>query len=102
MNGLEQVTHRVPMLSLDNSYSKAELTAWYERMCRALGAEPRGLSGELKIDGVSISLTYEDGRLATAVTRGNGLVGDEVTVAARTVRGLRQRLRPRRPRRDSG
>jgi DNA ligase (NAD+) len=88
LDGLEQITHRVPMLSLDNSYSKTELTAWYQRMCRALNAEPRGLSGELKIDGVSISLTYQDGRLTTAVTRGNGLVGDDVTVAARTIRDV--------------
>jgi len=88
LDGLEQVSHRSPMLSLDNSYSKDELKIWYERMCRAIDGAPQGLSAELKIDGVSISLTYEDGRLTTAVTRGNGLVGDDVTVAARTIRRL--------------
>jgi DNA ligase (NAD+) len=88
IDGLEQVDHAVPMLSLDNSYSKAELRSWYERMCRELGHEPDGLAAELKIDGVSISLVYEDGRLARAVTRGDGFVGDDVTTNARTIRGL--------------
>jgi len=88
LTGLQPVTHQLPMLSLDNSYSKAELRAWYERMGRELGGEPGELAAELKIDGVSISLTYENGRLARAVTRGNGLVGDDVTAAARTIRNL--------------
>jgi DNA ligase (NAD+) len=88
IDGLEQVEHVVPMLSLDNSYSKAELRTWYERMCRELGFEPDWLASELKIDGVSISLVYEDGRLARAVTRGDGFVGDDVTTNARTIRGL--------------
>jgi DNA ligase (NAD+) len=86
--GLEQAEHALPMLSLDNSYSKAELTSWHERMCRELGHQPDGLAAELKIDGVSISLVYENGRLARAVTRGDGFVGDDVTANARTVRGL--------------
>jgi DNA ligase (NAD+) len=76
------------MLSLDNSYSKDELRAWYARAGRELGHDPRGLAAELKIDGVSISLTYEDGRLSRAVTRGDGSVGDEVTANARTIRRL--------------
>ncbi len=88
LDELHQVTHQLPMLSLDNSYSKDDLLAWYERMRRELGEEPGDLAAELKIDGVSISLTYESGRLATAVTRGNGQVGDDVTAAARTIRNL--------------
>ncbi len=88
LTGLESVTHQMPMLSLDNSYSKADLETWYERMGRELDGEPGDLAAELKIDGVSISLTYENGRLVTAVTRGNGLVGDDVTAAARTIRNL--------------
>ena len=64
------------------------LRAWHRRMCRELGAAPAGLAGELKIDGVSISLVYEHGRLARAVTRGDGLVGDDVTANARTIRRL--------------
>ena len=86
--GLEQVEHTLPMLSLDNSYSKDELRAWHERICRELGHEPDGLAAELKIDGVSLSLVYVDGRLVRAVTRGDGLVGDDVTANARTIRQL--------------
>ncbi len=88
LDGLRQVAHSTPMLSLDNSYSKDDLRAWHRRMCRELGEEPSGLAAELKIDGVSMSLVYEYGRLARAVTRGDGQVGDEVTANARTIRGL--------------
>jgi DNA ligase (NAD+) len=88
LEGLEQVAHAVPMLSLDNSYSRDELYAWHDRVCRELGREPAGLAAELKIDGVSISLVYADGRLVRAVTRGDGTVGDEVTANTRTIRRL--------------
>lgn len=88
LEGLEQVAHQVPMLSLDNSYSKDDLRGWYLRMCRELGQAPAGLAAELKIDGVSISLIYEEGRLARAVTRGDGFVGDDVTANVRTIRRL--------------
>lgn len=88
LEGLEQVAHVVPMLSLDNSYSKDDLQAWYRRMCRELGRAPAALAAELKIDGVSISLIYEGGRLTRAVTRGDGFVGDDVTANARTIRRL--------------
>ncbi len=88
LDGLEQVAHSVPMLSLDNSYSRDELHAWHDRVCRDLGREPSGLTAELKIDGVSISLVYSGGRLVRAVTRGDGTVGDDVTANARTIRGL--------------
>ena len=63
LDGLQQVEHAVPMLSLDNSYSRDELSAWYARLCRDLDHEPGSLAAELKIDGVSISLVYVDGRL---------------------------------------
>ena len=88
VEGLREVEHTVPMLSLENSYSRDELHAWYGRVCRQLGREPSGLTAEPKIDGVSISLVYEHGRLIRAVTRGNGLVGDDVTANARTIRRL--------------
>lgn len=88
LTGLEQVRHAVPMLSLDNSYSRDELRAWYERVCRQLGRAPAGLVAELKIDGVSIALHYRDGRLERAVTRGDGVVGDDVTHNVRTIRQL--------------
>jgi DNA ligase (NAD+) len=88
IEGLVQVAHAVPMLSLDNSYSRDELRAWFERVSRELGRPPAGLATELKIDGVSISLLYVDGRLDRAVTRGDGVVGDDVSANARTLRGL--------------
>ena len=88
LDGLDQVAHSQPMLSLDNSYSRDELHAWYARAERELGHPPGALATELKIDGVSISLIWEDCRLVRAVTRGDGLVGDDVTANARTIRGL--------------
>jgi DNA ligase (NAD+) len=89
---LPQVRHATPMLSLDNSYNEGELEEWYARAARGLGRKPYGLVAELKIDGVSLALTYERGLLARAVTRGNGEVGDEVTGNARTIRALPLRL----------
>lgn len=88
LEGLDQVEHAFPMLSLDNTYSIAELGAWYERVSRALGNDPDGLAAELKIDGVSISLVYQEGRLVRAVTRGDGRAGDDVTANARTIRSV--------------
>lgn len=85
--------HRVPMLSLDNAFSEAELRAFDERVRKGLEreSEPRYFA-ELKFDGASISLTYVDGVLATAATRGDGATGEEVTANARTIRGLPLRL----------
>jgi DNA ligase (NAD+) len=88
LSGLQEVEHAVPMLSLENSYSRDELHAWYDRVYRELGHEPGGLAAELKIDGVSLSLVYVNGRLERAVTRGDGTVGDDVTANARTIRQL--------------
>ena len=88
LDELRQARHATPMLSLDNSYNEAELEEWFGRARRVLGRDPAGLVAELKIDGVSLSLTYEDGALSRAVTRGNGEVGDEVTSNARTIRSL--------------
>jgi len=88
LEGLDQVEHAVPMLSLDNSYSRDELHSWHDRVCRELGYPPNAFAAELKIDGVSISLVYIGGRLERAVTRGDGLVGDDVTANARTIRQL--------------
>ncbi len=88
LDGLVQVAHAHPMLSLDNSYSKEELRSWWVRAERELGRDPGDLAAELKIDGVSISLIYGDRRLVRAVTRGDGTVGDDVTANVRTIRGL--------------
>lgn len=89
---LQQVAHSVPMMSLDNSYDERDLAEWWGRAIRGLGREPDGMVAELKIDGVSLALTYEGGELVRAVTRGNGQVGDDVTANARTIRLLPTRL----------
>ncbi|MDR1518108.1 MAG: NAD-dependent DNA ligase LigA [Dysgonamonadaceae bacterium] len=82
-----QVAHRYPMLSLQNTYSEGEVAEFYNRVKRALN-EDFEVVCELKYDGTSISLTYEDGRLSQAVTRGDGKHGDEVTDNVRTVRSI--------------
>jgi len=83
--------HRVPMLSLDNVFSEGELREWDARIKRMLDMaleEPIEYTTELKIDGLSISLTYEQGRLTRAATRGTGTVGEDITPNARTIRGI--------------
>jgi DNA ligase (NAD+) len=85
------VTHRAPMLSLDNAFSVEELDAWYERLLRA-GGEGARFACELKIDGVACALTYERGRLVQAATRGDGRVGEDITANVRTVQGIPRRL----------
>jgi DNA ligase (NAD+) len=91
--GFAAVTHAEPMLSLDNAYSDDELRAFDERVRRGLaGALPEGAPpdyvAELKIDGLSIALTYEDGRLVRAATRGDGVTGEDVTFNVRTIRAI--------------
>ena len=88
----EQVTHQYPMLSLGNTYSKAEITDFYERISRFLN-EPFELVAELKYDGTSISLIYEQGKFVQAVTRGDGLRGDDVTANVRTIRSIPLKLK---------
>ena len=84
--------HRAPMLSLDNAFSLDELNAWGDRVARGLGGEPDGYMCELKIDGVACALTYENGRLTRAATRGDGRVGEDITANVRTVDGVPHRL----------
>lgn len=86
--GFSQVTHRYPMLSLANTYNEEEVAGWYENIRRDLGGEPFEVCCELKYDGLSISLTYEEGRLLRAVTRGDGTRGDDVTANVRTIRTI--------------
>ena len=83
-----QVEHRYPMLSLGNTYSESEVADFYERVRRGLEGEDFEICCELKYDGTSISLTYEDGRLAQAVTRGDGVRGDVVTDNVKTIRTI--------------
>lgn len=87
----EQVPHRYPMLSLGNTYSREEVRDFYERTARTLN-EPFEIVAELKYDGTSISLIYEDGRLMQAVTRGDGIRGDDVTANVRTIRSIPLKL----------
>ena len=87
------VTHRAPMLSLDNAFSLEELDAWAERVSKGLGGEVPPMVCEQKIDGVACALTYERGVLVKAATRGDGRVGEDITANVRTVRGIPRRLR---------
>lgn len=87
-----QVVHKYPMLSLGNTYSEEDVRDFYERTERALN-EPFEIVAELKYDGTSISLTYENGRLVRAVTRGDGTRGDDVTANIKTIRSVPLRLR---------
>lgn len=83
-----QVAHRYPMLSLSNTYNKQEVAEWYDSVKRGLGGEDFEVSCEMKYDGLSISLTYENGQLLRAVTRGDGVRGDDVTANVRTIRSI--------------
>jgi DNA ligase (NAD+) len=89
------LAHRVPMLSLDNTYSLEELKEFDERIKKGLGGEKYEYVCELKIDGVSIELIYENGELAHALTRGDGEKGDDVLANVRNIQGLPQRLQGR-------
>ena len=86
--GFETVAHRVPMLSMDNTYNADELTAFHQRTVKVLGTDDIRWTAEPKIDGVSISLLYEHGRFVRGLTRGNGRKGDDVTANLRTIRSL--------------
>ena len=89
------VVHQPPMLSIENAYSRDELSEWDARVKKGLGEESVEYEAELKIDGVSIDLLYEKGSLIRAATRGDGARGDDVTPNVRTVRSLPLRIEPR-------
>lgn len=95
VEGFAAVEHLVPMRSLDNAYSEDELRAFDERVRKAggLGDAPVAYVAEMKIDGLSIALTYVDGRLVRGATRGDGVSGDEVTANVRTIRAIPLSLR---------
>jgi DNA ligase (NAD+) len=90
------VQHRTPMLSLDNAFSSDELQAWATRVERGVGSGA-DYSCELKIDGVAVALTYEDGVLTKGATRGDGRTGEDITANVRTVRSVPQRLDVKKP-----
>ena len=98
--GFGSVEHRIPLLSLDNAFSLAELEAWYARLLKVLDREPAPgevlpalpMVGELKIDGNALALTYEQGVLVRAATRGDGSQGEEITANVRTIASVPLRL----------
>ncbi|KGO88596.1 DNA ligase [Flavobacterium rivuli WB 3.3-2 = DSM 21788] len=87
------IAHETRMYSLDNSYSKEELLEWEKRVQKGLGTTDIQYTCELKYDGASISITYEDGKLTQAVTRGDGFQGDEVTTNIKTIRAVPIKLK---------
>jgi len=89
--GFKQVSHKYPMLSLGNTYSETEVQDFYERVTKSLNNEIE-LVCELKYDGTSISLTYENGNLIQAITRGDGNKGDDVTANVKTIRSIPLKL----------
>lgn len=89
-----QVRHKYPMLSLANTYNEQDVTEWYNQVSRGLEGEPFEVCCEMKYDGLSISLTYEHGQLVQAVTRGDGVQGDDVTANVRTIRSIPLVLQP--------
>lgn len=91
--GFATYRHRQPMQSLDNTYSEAELREFHARLVRLLERDDLGYVVEPKIDGLAVSLTFEHGRLVRAVTRGNGVEGDDVTENIRTIKSLPERLK---------
>src|SRR5438105_5494926 len=97
LQAFEQVSHLIPMLSLDNTYSEAEVKNFYARMQRLLPDEKIPVVIEPKVDGVAVSLIYENGRLRQAATRGDGNVGDNITQNIRTIRSVPERLRGAAP-----
>jgi DNA ligase (NAD+) len=86
------VTHRAPMLSLDNVFSQEEFEAWAKRVERGLGPGLARYAGELKIDGVAVALTYQDGVLVQGATRGDGRTGEDITANLRTIADIPRRL----------
>src|SRR5213593_3324343 len=97
LQAFEQVSHLIPMLSLDNTYSEEEVKNFYARIQRLLPNEKIPVVIEPKVDGVAVSLIYENGKLRQAATRGDGNVGDNITRNIRTIRSVPERLRDNAP-----
>ncbi|WP_329123199.1 NAD-dependent DNA ligase LigA [Streptomyces sp. NBC_01465] len=88
-----KVEHRERLLSLDNAFDDEELAAWAERVARDVGAAPYHFLCELKVDGLAVNLTYENGRLTRAATRGDGRIGEDITANVRTIADIPDRLK---------
>lgn len=97
IDGFVTLKHRLPMLSIDNTYSPSELKEFDKRVCKGLGKEKPHYMVELKIDGVAISLIYENGLLTAGITRGDGEKGDDVTQNLKTVGGVPLKLNTKKP-----
>src|SRR5438128_5871003 len=97
LQAFEQVSHLIPMLSLDNTYSEEEVKNFYTRIQRLLPNEKIPVVIEPKVDGVAVSLIYQNGKLRQAATRRDGNVGDNITQNIRTIRSVPERLRDMAP-----
>jgi DNA ligase (NAD+) len=97
LEAFAQIQHRAPMLSLDNTYSEEEVANFYKRITRLLPDEKIPVVIEPKVDGVAVSLLYENGRLRHAATRGDGITGDDITQNIKTIRSIPERLRGAAP-----
>ena len=91
-DGFEKHTHPQPLLSLGNAFTLDDVGAWYARCVKGLDGREPALTAELKIDGLALALTYRDGALETAATRGNGYVGENITSNVRTIRAIGLRM----------
>jgi DNA ligase (NAD+) len=98
LRAFAQVRHRVPMLSLDNTYSEEEVGDFYKRITKLLPDEKIPVVVEPKVDGVAVSVMYENGKLKYAATRGDGTVGDDITQNIKTIKSVPHQLRGAAPR----
>lgn len=99
VDAFKPVRHASPMVSLDNAFNEDEVRAWHERTVKGLDRRDATYTVELKIDGVSLALTYDGARLVQAATRGDGTTGEDVTANAKTIRAIPLRLRDAPPKR---
>src|ERR1043166_5646825 len=97
LQAFAQIAHRLPMLSLDNTYSEEEVANFYRRITRILPEEKIPVVIEPKVDGVAVSVMYENGKLKYAATRGDGLVGDDITQNIKTIKSVPYQLRGAAP-----
>src|SRR5438132_8828323 len=97
LRAFAQIQHRVPMLSLDNTYSEEEVANFYKRIMRLLPEEKIPVVIEPKVDGVAVSVMYENGKLKYAATRGDGSVGDDITQNIKTIKSVPHQLRREAP-----
>lgn len=86
--GFAKVTHKTKMMSIDNSYNENDIRLWLNRLYELCETKEISVCGEMKIDGVSCSLIYENGKLVRAITRGNGIIGDDITANVRVIKSI--------------